>query len=266
MRKGPGAAQGGTLARSGESCGLVSQRATERLRGTTGGGKTRAMSTDQIQDPSQGKKLALVTGASRGFGAAIAEALAADGWHIMAVAKTSGALEELDDRIQSAGGSASLGPLDVAEPEQMAHLAQSVGARWGGVDLWVHTAIHAAPLCPAGHIDAKELAKSTAVNMTATAQLIGLIEPLLIARKGTALFFDDNRAGQKFFSVYGATKAAQMAMVRSWQAETAKVGPRVVIAEPKPMATALRGRFFPGEDRSVLADRHDEARRILAAL
>lgn len=237
-----------------------------RLRGAPRGGKTRAMSTDQTQDPSRGKKLALVTGASRGLGAAIAEALAEYGWHIMAVAKTSGALEELDDRVQAKGGTASLGPLDVTDPDQMAHLAQSVGARWGGVDLWVHTAIHAAPLCPAGHIDAKELAQSVATNVTATAQLIGLIEPLLQARKGTALFFDDARAGEKFFGIYGATKSAQMALARSWQAEGAKIGPRVVIAAPQPMATALRGRFFPGEDRSVLADRHAEARRILDTL
>lgn len=224
--------------------------------------KTCPMSTDTTQD----KKLALITGASRGLGAALAEALAADGYHVMAVARTSGALEELDDRVQALGGTASLGPLDVTDPDQMAHLAGSIGARWGGVDLWAHCAIHAAPLCPAGHIDAKELSRSTAVNMTATAQLIGLIEPLLLARKGTALFFDDDRAGQKFFGIYGATKAAQMAMVRSWQAETIKVGPRVMIASPAPMATALRARFFPGEDRDALADRHAEARRILASL
>ncbi|OOY18622.1 oxidoreductase [Thioclava sp. DLFJ5-1] len=224
------------------------------------------MSTDQTQDPSQGKKLALVTGASRGLGGAIAEALAADGWHVMAVARTTGALEELDDRIQAKGGTASLGPLDVTEPDQMAHLAQSIGARWGGLDLWVHTAIHAAPLSPTGHIDGKELANSVKVNVTATAQLIGLMEPLLLAREGTALAFGDPRAGQKFFGIYGATKAAQMAMMRSWQAETVKIGPRVVIAEPAPMATALRGRFFPGEDREALADRHAEARRILDTL
>ncbi|TMV90339.1 SDR family oxidoreductase [Thioclava sp. BHET1] len=218
------------------------------------------------QDPTQTKKLALITGASRGLGAALAEALAADGYHVMAVARTTGALEELDDRVQGLGGTASLGPLDVTDPDQMAHLAQSVGARWGGVDLWAHCAIHAAPLSPAGHIDAKELANSTAVNLTATAQLIGLIEPLLLARKGTALFFDDAQAGAKFFGIYGATKAAQMALVRSWQAETVRIGPRVEIAHPKPMATALRARFFPGEDRQALADRHSEARRILDAL
>ena len=217
-------------------------------------------------DPTRDKKLALITGASRGLGAALAEELAADGYHVMAVARTTGALEELDDRVQALGGTASLGPLDVSDPDQMAHLANSLGARWGGVDLWAHCAIHAAPLSPSGHIDAKELATSTAVNLTATAQLIGLIEPLLLARKGTALFFDDDRAGQKFFGIYGATKAAQMALVRSWQAETAKIGPRVEIAQPAAMATALRGRFFPGEDRAVLADRHAEARRILATL
>jgi NAD(P)-dependent dehydrogenase (short-subunit alcohol dehydrogenase family) len=210
------------------------------------------------------RKLALVTGASRGLGFAVAAALGAAGWHVMAVARTVGGLEELDDRITASGGSATLAPLDITRADAMEHLAGSVAQRWGGIDLWVHTAIHAAPLAPTGHIDAKDFDKSVACNIRATATLIPLIEPLLRARAGTALFLDDPRAGEKFFGSYGATKAAQTALARSWQAEGAKVGPRVLIVTPEPMPTATRARFFPGEDRSRLADPATEAERILA--
>lgn len=211
-------------------------------------------------------KIALVTGASRGLGAALAEALAGRGWHILAVARTSGALEELDDRIRQAGGTATLAPLDVGQPEPMTKLAEAVAGRWGGLDLWAHCAIHAAPLAPAGHVDAKDFQKSVDLNIVATRGLIALFEPLLRARSGTALFLDDPRAGQKFFGSYGATKAAQIALAKSWQAETDKIGPRVVIAQPAPMPTATRARFFPGEDRAPLSPCKAEAQRILADL
>ena len=213
---------------------------------------------------TQNEKIALVTGASRGLGAAIAETLAARGWHILAVARTTGALEELDDRIRKAGGSATLAPMDVGTPEAMVQLAQAVAGRWGGLDLWAHTAIHAAPLSPAGHVDAKDFQKSVDLNIVTTRGLIALFEPLLRARSGTALFFDDARGGQKFFGSYGATKAGQIALARSWQLENEKIGPRVVIAEPAPMPTAVRARFFPGEDRERLTPCKAEAERILS--
>lgn len=215
---------------------------------------------------SEHDKIALVTGASRGLGAALAESLAGRGWHVLAVARTTGALEELDDRIRKAGGAATLAPMDVGQPEAMVQMAQAVLGRWGGLDLWAHCAIHAAPLSPAGHIDAKDFQKSVDLNVVATRGLIQLFEPLLRARKGSALFFDDPRAGQKFFGSYGATKAAQIALAKSWQAENDSIGPRVAIAEPAPMPTALRARFFPGEDRARLTPCKAEAERILAAL
>ncbi|SNR53891.1 SDR family NAD(P)-dependent oxidoreductase [Paracoccus sediminis] len=211
-------------------------------------------------------KIALVTGASRGLGAALSEELAARGFHVLAVARTVGGLEELDDRIRRAGGAATLAPMDVAEAPAMQQLAHAVLGRWGGLDLWAHCAVHAAPLAPAPHVDGKDWAKSVLVNMDVTRGLIALLEPLLRARGGTALFFDDPRAGQKFFGAYGATKAGQIALARSWQAEAASVGPRVVIAEPAPMPTAVRARFFPGEDRAALTSCKDEAARILDAL
>ncbi len=209
------------------------------------------------------QKIALVTGASRGLGYAIAAELGARFYHVIAVARTQGGLEELDDQIQRAGGSATLAPLDLTDAKAAEHLAQSLAGRWGGIDLWVHTAIHAAPLAPAAHVDPKDFAKSLACNLGITATLIPLIDPLLRARGGTALFLDDPRGGAKFFGAYGATKAAQIALAQSWQAECAQIGPRVVIATPAPMATATRARFFPGEDRTPLADTGAEARRLL---
>jgi NAD(P)-dependent dehydrogenase (short-subunit alcohol dehydrogenase family) len=210
--------------------------------------------------------VALVTGASRGLGFALAAALGARGWHVVAVARTVGGLEELDDRIRVAGGSATLAPLDVTEDEAMRHLCRQIYDRWGALSVWVHAAIHAAPLSPAGHVDVKDWNRSVAVNLRATGVLIPFVEPLLRAGKGTALFLDDPRGGAAFFGAYGATKAGQIALARSWQAETVRTGPRVVIAEPAPMPTATRARFYPGEDRSRLADPHAEAARILADL
>ena len=209
-------------------------------------------------------RTALITGASRGLGAALAEALAPS-HHVIAVARTTGALEELDDRIQAKGGSATLAPMDVTVPEAMATLCRGIFDRWGSLDLWLHTAVHAAPLAPADHIDARDMAKSLACNVTATSTLITYVAPLL-GTTGTAVFFDDPRVDQKFFGSYGATKAAQIALARAWAAETARIGPQVRIVTPAPMPTATRARFFPGENRESLGSTHDAAAAVLSQL
>ncbi|WP_244614941.1 SDR family NAD(P)-dependent oxidoreductase [Pukyongiella litopenaei] len=209
-------------------------------------------------------RIALITGASRGLGAALAEALA-PAYHIVAVARTTGALEDLDDRIKARGGQATLAPMDIADANAMATLCRGIHDRWGKVDLWLHAAIHAAPLTPANFIDAKDWSKSVAVNATATSVLIPYVSPLL-GDSGRAVFFDDPQAGEKFHGTYGATKAAQMALARSWAAETVRTGPRVEVVEPRPMATATRARFHPGEDRDRLARPADEAARLLDLL
>jgi NAD(P)-dependent dehydrogenase (short-subunit alcohol dehydrogenase family) len=215
-------------------------------------------------------RIALVTGASRGLGSALAEQLAIRGWHVVAVARTVGGLEELDDRVKArhlpGAGQLTLAPMDVTNDDAMRHLCLNIHTRWGGLGLWAHTAIHAAPLGPAGSLDAKDWDKSIATNVRATGSLIPMIEPLLRAHKGTAMFFDDPRGGQKFFGAYGATKAAQIALAQSWAAETIKIGPRVLIETPRPMPTAIRGRFFPGEDKSALASPTNEATRLIALL
>ncbi|APZ54539.1 SDR family oxidoreductase [Salipiger abyssi] len=207
-------------------------------------------------------QIAIVTGASRGLGFALAEALA-PAYHIVAVARTVGGLEDLDDRIKARGGDATLAPMDITKPEAMAQLCRAVYDRWGGAALWVHTAIHAAPLAPASHMDVKDWERSVATNLTPMGYLIPYMAPLL-GEHGQALFFEDEHAGEKFYAHYGTTKSAQIALARSWQAESVKTGPRVQILAPQPMNTTTRMRFHPGEDKAALATPYAEAARLLA--
>ncbi|MFM2390913.1 MAG: hypothetical protein RLZZ437_2468 [Pseudomonadota bacterium] len=215
-------------------------------------------------------RVALVTGASRGLGFAMAQTLATRGWDVVAVARTVGGLEELDDAVKAlrlpGAGSLTLAPMDITNTDAMRHLCRSVHDRWGGLGLWVHTAVHAPPLSPAGAVDERDWDKSLNINARATGILIPFIEPLLRAAQGTALFLDDPRMGEKFFGAYAASKSAQIALARAWAAETQKHGPRVLIATPAPMPTATRARFFPGEDRSKLANPLDEAVRLCEML
>lgn len=234
------------------------------------------MSDSPTSPESPAPRIALITGASRGLGAALAEALAAAGWHIVAVARTTGALEELDDRLKARGGSATLVPVDITNDDAMRQVCLSIYDRWGKVDLWAHTAVHVPPLSPAGHVAVKDWDKTLSVTLRATGTLIPMIEPLLRAsERGTALFLDDpvwrSEGGTaKFFGPYAAAKAGQIALARAWAAENAALGPgrapRVLIDAPAPMPTATRARFFPGEDRSALTPATDEARRLLGLI
>jgi len=211
-------------------------------------------------------QIALVTGASRGLGAASAEWLAAQGAHVVAVARTTGALEELDDRIQAAGGQATLAPMDITDEGAMAHMCRSLHDRWGRADIWVHTAVHVSALTPTPHLVAKDLDKLIATNIRAFSRLISLIEPLIAASASPQAVFFDDTWDEKFASGYGMSKAAQRALVQSWQAETVKFGPKVHLVHPNPMPTAVRARFYPGEDKTALASPRDEAARLLPAL
>jgi NAD(P)-dependent dehydrogenase (short-subunit alcohol dehydrogenase family) len=198
-------------------------------------------------------QIALITGASRGFGFFAAKALASEGAEIIAVARTSGGLEELDDAIQATGAQATLVPLDITDDAGLQRLCASIHQRWGGVNLWLHSAIHAAPLTPTGHVAEKDLDKSIAINIRASQRLIAMVDPLLKAKNGTAVHLDDPRAGEKFFASYGATKAAQKALFDSWAAESVSTGPTVKCFTPEQMPTSTRARFYPGQNPDDLS-------------
>jgi NAD(P)-dependent dehydrogenase (short-subunit alcohol dehydrogenase family) len=213
-------------------------------------------------------EIALVTGASRGLGYATALALGARGAQVVAMARTVGGLEDLADAILAAGGpNPTLVPLSITDEGGLQRLCLAVHERWGRLDLAVHCAAHAAPLSPAPHIADKDFDQSVEVNLKGTERLIVMLQPLLAAApRGTFVFAADIRAGAPFFGAYGATKAAADALVRSWAAESARIGPRVLTFHPNPMPTALRARFHPGEDRAGLTPCAAEADRLLALL
>ena len=197
----------------------------------------------------------------------MAENLGARGYHVIALARTVGGLEELDDRISAKGGSTTLVPVDINDDDAMAQICHSIHERWGHVDLLIHAAVHAPPLSPMEHVDAKDLDKTLATNIRATARLILNTTPLLkAAEAGHAVLFDDPEQSDKFHGAYGLTKAAQMRMATSWRDENVKSSLSVHMLTPAPMPTATRGRFYPGEDRSKLADPHEEAARLLGQL
>ncbi|MEM9320666.1 MAG: SDR family NAD(P)-dependent oxidoreductase [Pseudomonadota bacterium] len=208
-------------------------------------------------------QVAIVTGASRGLGAASAEWLGAQGAHVIAVARTTGGLEAVDDQIKRQGGQATLAPMDVTDEGAMAHLCRSVHDRWGKADIWVHTAFHATALTPAAHLTAKDLDRTIATNIRALARLVALMEPLLAFSAEPKAIFYDSTWDTKFASAYALSKAAARALIESWQAETVKTGPAVHLLHPQPMPTAIRARFYPGENTDALADPRSEAARLL---
>ena len=210
------------------------------------------------------KPVALITGASRGLGAELAKALSST-HHIIAVSRTIGALEELDDQIKKSGGSSTLAPVDLTDENAVAQLCRSIFERWGTVRLWAHTAIHAAPLGPVITIDNKDWEKSVTINVTALAKLIPMVSPLL-EEESKAIFFEDNTIMKKFSSIYGATKAAQMHIVKTWQNECKSTGPKIYVLQPNPIPTAVRARFYPGEDRKDLQSVNLEAKRLVSLL
>ena len=210
------------------------------------------------------KPLALITGASRGLGAEFAQVLSST-HHIIAVSRTVGALEALDDQIKKSGGSSTLAPIDLTDQNAVAQLCRSIFERWGKVRLWVHTAIHAAPLGPVITVDNKDWEISVTNNLTVLAKLIPMVSPLL-EEDSKAVFFEDNTIMEKFSSIYGATKAAQIHLVKTWQNECKSTGPQIYVLQPNPMPTAVRARFYPGENRKKLQSVETEAKRLVSLL
>lgn len=210
------------------------------------------------------KPVALITGASRGLGAELAQILSQT-HHIIAISRTIGALEALDDQIKKFGGSSTLAPIDLTDENAIAQLCRSIFDRWGKISLWAHTAIHAAPLGPAITIDSEDWEKSVKNNVTVLAKLIPMISPLL-EEDSKAVFFEDNTIIKKFSSIYGATKAAQIHIAKTWKEECKSSGPQIYILQPNPMPTAVRARFYPGENRKNLQSVKIEAKRLVSII
>ncbi len=221
-----------------------------------------------MSEPPLPERVVLVTGASRGLGYAVARALGSRGDQVIALARTVGGLEAVADAIEAAGGpTPTLVPVSLADEGGLQRLGLALHERWGRLDLVVHCAAHAAPLAPTPHIADRDFDTSVEVNLKGTERLVVMMAPLLLARPGGRfVYVADARAGQPFYGAYGASKAAAEALVRSWAAETRAIGPEVMLFHPNPMPTALRGRFYPGEDNTALAPCGAEAERLIATL
>lgn len=196
--------------------------------------------------------IALVTGASRGIGAATAEALARDGHHVVLVARTAGALEEVEDRIHAAGGKATIAPLDLAEGDSIARLASAIASRWERLDTLVLNAAMLGTLTPVAAIDPKEFNRTLTLNLLAQQAMIANFDPLLrrsAAGKVIAVTSSVGRTPRPYWGAYGASKAGLETLIESYGAEMANISTlRTAIVDPGATRTQMRARAYPGED------------------
>jgi NAD(P)-dependent dehydrogenase (short-subunit alcohol dehydrogenase family) len=200
--------------------------------------------------------LALVTGASRGIGAATAEALAREGAHVVITARTSGGLEEVEERIHEAGGSATIAPLDLTDGDSIGRLAAAISGRWEKLDILMLNAAMLGSLSPVQAIDGKEFNKVLTLNLLANQALIAAFHPMLRrSEQGRVLAVTSSvgRRPRAFWGAYGASKAALDTLVLAYADENRNFpSPRVAIVEPRATATHMRQEAFPGEDQSTL--------------
>ena len=202
-------------------------------------------------------KIALVTGASRGIGAAVAERFAAEGAHVVAAARTVGGLEELDDRVKAGGGSATLVPLDLRDFIKIDELAAALYQRYGRLDILVGNAAEFGTFSPLGHIDPKLWQEIIDLDLTANWRLIRAMDPLLrMAPAGRAIFVTSRlgRDALPYYGPYAVAKAGLETMVRIYAGEVARTAVRVNLIEPGILRTRLRARIFPGEDATALPE------------
>ena len=214
-------------------------------------------------------KVVLVTGASRGIGYAAALEAARRGAHVIAVARTVGGLEELDDEIQVLGGSATLVPLDLRDGEAIDRLGAAIFERWGHLDGLVANAGQLGVLSPLPHIKPDDFDKVLAVNVTANYRLLRSLDLLLRqAEAGRAVFVSSSsaRSARPFWGLYAASKAALDAMVKSYAGEIANTGARVNVFYPGAVRTAMRAKAMPGENPETLPAPAEIAPRLLDLL
>ena len=212
-------------------------------------------------------RIALVTGASRGIGRAAALAFAEAGAHVVAVARTQGALEELDDEIRARGGDpATLVPLDLKDMEALDRLGAALHERWGKLDVLFGNAGILGDLTPLGHVDPKTWDTLMAVNVTANWRLIRSLDPLLRASDAGRAIFVSSGAAHKctaYWGPYSVSKAALEALARTYAAETVETPVRVMVVNPGPLRTRMRASAMPGEDPETLRTPDDLAPHIL---
>lgn len=214
-------------------------------------------------------KLALVTGASRGIGAATAVALGERGAHVIITARTSGGLEEVEERIHKGGGSATIAPLDLTDGESIGRLANAVAERWGTLDILVLNAAMLGTLAPVSAIDAKEFARLITLNLTAQQALIAAFDPMLRKSSDGRLVAITSGVAQNpraYWGAYAASKAALETLVTAYGEEVKNISAiRTAILDPGPTRTAMRAKAYPGEDPAMLKSPEAVA-EILAGL
>ena len=219
---------------------------------------------------SLANRIALVTGASRGIGRAIALELARQGAHVVAVARTQGALEELDDEIRALGQDTTLVPIDLKDFEALDRLGRVIFDRWGKLDILVANAAMLGPITPLAHIEPKEWDDVLAVNVTANYRLLRSMDMLLRASDAGRVVVMSSSSGHRadlapYRTLYATTKAAMEAMVRSYAAETMRTPVRVTAITPGHVRTAMRAQLMPGEDPMTLQTPDDIAPAIALA-
>ncbi|MDB5670229.1 MAG: family NAD(P)-dependent oxidoreductase [Alphaproteobacteria bacterium] len=215
-------------------------------------------------------KVALVTGASRGIGAAIAEALGREGAHVVITARTSEGLEAVEERIHASGGSATIAPLDLIESDSIARLAAAVAERWQALDVMVLNAATLGSLTPTAQIDGKEFNRVLTLNVLASQALIAGFDPLLRKSEAGRLIAMTSSVGRHpraYWGAYGASKAALETLVLAYGEEVKNLAPlRVAIVDPGATATEMRARAYPGEDAATLKPPAAVADAVLAML
>jgi NAD(P)-dependent dehydrogenase (short-subunit alcohol dehydrogenase family) len=211
-------------------------------------------------------RVALVTGASRGIGKAVAIGLAKLGAHVVLLARTQGGLEETDDEIRALGGTATLLPMDLRKPELLDPVGPSLVERFKRLDILVHNAGALGKLTPTGHIQPKDWDECFAVNATAAWRLIRTCGPVLAASDaGRAVFVSSAVASapRAYWAAYSASKAAMETLVKCWADETENTALRINIFNPGPTATRMRATAFPGEDPNTLPRPESRAEALL---
>jgi NAD(P)-dependent dehydrogenase (short-subunit alcohol dehydrogenase family) len=216
------------------------------------------------------KKLALVTGASRGIGAATAQLLAGAGWHVIITARTEAGLAQVDDAIHAAGGTATIAPFDLTDGAAIDRLGQAVGTRWGRLDALILNAAELGTLAPVPHLDLKEWDRLVALNLTANMRLIRAFDPWLRQSAGGHVVAVTSSVGstpRAYWGGYAATKAALENLVHVYGLEVQTISAiRTHIVDPGATRTKMRALAYPGEDPQRLKPPEEAAKLILAAL